>query len=146
MIRALIDTNVLASGIAGYRKGWGAPYDVIRRWRGTEYVLLTSPHVLDELATTLANEWFSQHLTESERVAAMKVVRSLGTLVEPDPTLVKGVATHWEDDLVLAAAIAGEADYLVTGDRTLRALQVFGGVRIVSVHEFLDELDAAATR
>lgn len=144
MIRALIDTNVLASGIAGYHKGRGAPYDVIRRWRENEYELLTSPHVLDELATTLANEWFSQYLTEPERQAAVKVVRSVGTVVEPNPDLVEGVATHWEDDLVLAAAVFGEADYLVTGDRKLRALRSFARVRIVSVHEFLDVLDAAA--
>jgi putative PIN family toxin of toxin-antitoxin system len=141
----LIHTNVLASGIAGYRKGWGAPYDVIRRWRENEYELLTSPHGLDELATTLANQWFSQYLTEPERQAAVKVIRSVGTVVEPNRDLVRGVATHWEDDRLLAAALAGEADFLVTGDSELLAIGSYGGASIVTVSDFVSILDAAGT-
>ena len=143
MIRALIDTNVLASGIVGYRKGQGAPFEVIRRWRANSYELLTSLHVLDELSSTLANPWFSQYLSETERLAVLKLVRTAGTVVEPSPDLVQGVATHWEDDLVLAAAITGNAHYLVTGDRKLRALRSLAGIRIVSVHEFLEVLEEA---
>ena len=43
---------------------------------------------------------------------------TLGTWVEVVPPVPK-VATHWQDDMVLAAALAGEADYLVTGDSEL---------------------------
>ena len=52
-------------------------------------------------------------------------------------TSVSGVATHPEDDLVLATAISGKADYLVTGDRQLLKLQEFEDVSIVSAAEFL---------
>lgn len=54
--------------------------------------------------------------------------------------VVAGVATHPEDDLVLATAISGSADYLVTGDRQLRQLGSFQGVVIVSPRTFLDLL------
>jgi predicted nucleic acid-binding protein len=55
---------------------------------------------------------------------------------------VTGVATHPEDDLVLAAAVSAGADYLVTGDRKLQALDTFEGVRILSPRQFLDMIEA----
>lgn len=54
---------------------------------------------------------------------------------------VSGVASHPEDDLILATAVSARADYLVTGDRQLLALHTFQGVRIVSPREFLAILD-----
>jgi len=56
---------------------------------------------------------------------------------------VTGVATHPEDDLILATAVAGEASYLVTGDRKLRAVGAFQGVTILSPREFLARLAQA---
>jgi predicted nucleic acid-binding protein len=47
------------------------------------------------------------------------------------------VATHPEDDLVLATAVSAHADYLVTGDRKLQRLGSYQGVRILSPREFL---------
>ncbi len=55
-------------------------------------------------------------------------------------TEVTKVATHKEDDLVLAAAVSAQADYLVTGDSQLQKLENFGGVAIVSPRRFLDIL------
>jgi putative PIN family toxin of toxin-antitoxin system len=54
-----------------------------------------------------------------------------------------GVATHPEDDLILATAVSADADYLVTGDRPLQALGSFRGVAIVSPRQFLAVLDGA---
>ena len=51
---------------------------------------------------------------------------------------VSGVASHPEDDLVLATAISGAAEYLVTGDRQLLALGTFRDIRIVTARQFLD--------
>jgi predicted nucleic acid-binding protein len=62
----------------------------------------------------------------------------------PVITVVVGVATHPEDDLVLAAAVSAGATYFVTGDRRFR-LRVpgFQGVQLVSPTEFVAILDAA---
>jgi predicted nucleic acid-binding protein len=54
---------------------------------------------------------------------------------------VSGVATHPEDDLILATAVAANATYLVTGDRKLRAVGNFRGVTILSPREFLATLE-----
>lgn len=59
----------------------------------------------------------------------------------PITASVSGVATHPEDDLILAAAISGCADYLVTGDARLQALGTFQGVQIMSPRVFLGILE-----
>jgi predicted nucleic acid-binding protein len=51
--------------------------------------------------------------------------------------LVEGVATHPEDDLILATALSGQVDYLVTLDQQLLRLGSYGGVQIVSPQAFL---------
>jgi uncharacterized protein len=68
------------------------------------------------------------------------VVRS-----RPITVSVSGVATHPEDDLVLAAAVSAKVDYLVTGDANLRKVDRFQGVNILSPREFLFLLEQAET-
>jgi len=50
------------------------------------------------------------------------------------------MATHPEDDLILATAASARADYLVTGDRQLLALGTFEEIAIVTPRAFLDLL------
>ena len=47
------------------------------------------------------------------------------------------VASHREDDRVLATAATAEVDYLVTGDKGLQVLGQYQGVAIVSPRDFL---------
>ncbi len=56
---------------------------------------------------------------------------------------VHGIASHWQDDLVLAAAVSGEADYLVTRDKEFRQVGEYQGVIIRTPAEFLVEVDEA---
>ncbi|MEM7533787.1 MAG: putative toxin-antitoxin system toxin component, PIN family, partial [Chloroflexota bacterium] len=44
-----------------------------------------------------------------------------------------------KDDYLLAYAIAGKADYIVTGDKDLLVLEEIEGVKIVKVHDFVTE-------
>ena len=57
---------------------------------------------------------------------------------------VHGVTSHWQDDLVLAAAVSGDADFLVTRDKEFRRVGKYRGVKIRTPAEFLTELGAAA--
>ncbi len=57
-------------------------------------------------------------------------------------TSVAGVATHPEDNLVLATAVSASADVLISGDRQLLKLGSYEGVHILSPRDFLAYLDA----
>ena len=58
----------------------------------------------------------------------------------PDNALFKKVAEDPDDDVVLNAAHAGKADYIVTGDKHLLTLNNFKKTKIVTVNQMLDIL------
>ncbi len=57
--------------------------------------------------------------------------------LQPLTVRVSGSATHPQDDLILATALSGRANYLVTGDHGLLSVGAFQAVRIVTPREFL---------
>lgn len=75
--------------------------------------------------------------------AFLRVYQAYARSVMPDPA-VRGVCDDEEDDLVLGAAIAAHADYLVTGDAGLLRVGEYRGVRIVNAATFLDILERRA--
>jgi predicted nucleic acid-binding protein len=56
---------------------------------------------------------------------------------------VHGIAVDDEDTLVLAIAVAGNADDLVTGDRRFRAVGQYEAIMIRSPREFVSILEQA---
>ena len=140
MIRAVLDTNVLVSGFASVAQTTSTPAELIRRWRFRRYSLIVSEPILYELEHTLRNEYFQQRLTPRDVDDALKLLGSEAIHIHLGLTVAR-VASHPEDDLILATAVSGDVDYLVTGDRALQALGSYQGVQIVSPRHFLGVLD-----
>lgn len=136
-MRVTLDTNTLASGAIASPGGTIAR--IIEAARAGIFDLFVSQHLFDELVSTLATPFFMRKLTSDESTGYVNLVRRVAQVV-PITAEVQGVATHPEDDLVLATAVSGNADYLVTGDLKLQALGSFHGVAIVSPRAFLDVL------
>jgi putative PIN family toxin of toxin-antitoxin system len=138
MIRATLDTNVLAAGIV--TSSHTVNGQVIQAWRENKYSLVLSEAILTELSRTLAEPYFSARLTAAQIEAILNLIRSEATVV-PLLIPVAGVATHPEDDLILATALSGKAHYLVTRDEKLQAkVKQYKGVVIVSPPVFLQRL------
>jgi putative PIN family toxin of toxin-antitoxin system len=119
VIRAVLDANVLVSGVISLSQPSSVPGEVLRRSLASEFAAITSDHILAEVERTLDKEFFRQILTDADRQDAVKAPREQLDIVQiivPEP----GVATHPEDDLVLATALSADCSYLVTGDRQLQ--------------------------
>jgi putative PIN family toxin of toxin-antitoxin system len=137
----LLDTNVLASGIFGLRSGSkSAPAQILRQWNRGLFDLLISEHILLELERTLSNRYFSARVSSGELRWHLRTLRVDAKLVGIS-VQVSGIATHPEDDLVIAAAVSGSADYLVTGDIQVLKLGTYRGVAIASPRAFLELLE-----
>lgn len=137
MIRAVLDTNVLFSGIIGVTRETSTPGAIVRAWQAAAFELITSEHIRAEVQRTLTeNPYFSSRLAAEDVTANLESLAA--DAIQAVVTVqVVGVASHPEDDLVLAAAVSAGADYLVTGDRELRALGQYRGVSILDPRAFL---------
>lgn len=137
MIRALIDANVLAPGLTTSRTD---PGKVLDAWMNNRFELIVSEPILNEVRRTLNKPYFRDRfpIIESQRVASR---RSRDAIVVPISVQVHRVAAHSADDLVIATAVSGQTDMLVTGDRQLLRLGQYEEVRILSPRTFLDLLE-----
>jgi uncharacterized protein len=140
MIRAVLDTNVLASAIAGFSLGVSTPAQLLHQWRAERFSLIISGYIEDELRRTLARPYFRNQVPPEQREAFLTLLATVAEYVEIH-TQVAGVATHPEDDPILATALSARVDYLVTGDRALREhVRHFHNIPLVSPAEFLNVL------
>lgn len=144
-MRVLLDTNALAASIVGSNLGWQTPpAQIWRRWQQKQFDLLISEQVMSELNTTLALPWFMARVDPPARELAIRRLHDIAEMTMPN-IQVNGIARHWQDDLVLSAAVSGNADYLVTGDAKFRQVDEYAGVKLRTPAEFLSELDASLT-
>ena len=138
MIRAVLDTNTIVSAILVPGRASGQVLDAVR---AGHFVLIVSSAIVDEVTRTLNRDRIRQRyrLTAHEVSATRRLLENSAELTELTFT-VQGVATHPEDDLILATAVSGQADYLETWDAQLLKLNAYEGVTIVSPRDFLDRL------
>lgn len=138
MISAVLDTNILASGTVTAST---PPGQILNRWRDGQFELVVSEHIIDELEHTLNKPYFQKHLPTNVVTAFTDLLQNEATII-PITIKVKGIATHPEDDLVIAAAVSSKADYLVTGDGPLlnRVGNSYKGVKLINPSDFLEVL------
>ena len=130
-MRVVFDTNVLYSAISA--KGFCE--EVLDEAAG-DCLLIWSNPLREELETVLTR----RHKTGPATKVALAAYLDLCELVEPEP-LPTRVCRDQDDDVVLATALAGKADVIVTGDDDLLALKSFRGIQILSPRQFLEVLD-----
>ena len=127
-MKVVFDTNVVVAGLAVR----GLCHELIELHLPLHQPIL-SPDLWDELISALRDKLGLQ----PDELPFLELYRRHSTWVEPAP-LENPVCRDPDDDRVLAAAIAGEAETIVTGDRDLLVLEAFESVRIVSPREFLE--------
>ena len=142
MISAVLDANIIASGILGYSNSESIPGVLLRLWRKGKFSLVTSKHIRDEVKNLLHKSYFTKHLSPQEisRIQALLQFQAKQVLITEE---VHNVATSPEDDLIIATAISAKAGYLVTGDGSLirKVGNSYKGVILVSPSNFLEILE-----
>ena len=139
-MRAVVDTNVLVSGLLWY----GAPHAVMERLRSGTLALVSSPALMAEFADVIGRANFDAVLARSNtsRERLLAEVRQLAEIVEPPP-LPAPVCRDPDDDKVLALAIAAQIDLVVSGDHDLLSLGSYAGIPIVDAAEAIKRIDGS---
>ena len=135
LLRVVLDTNVWISGIFF---GRGAPAQLLRQWRDGRFEVVVSSATLDELARILQSKAIQFGAPELS-TEWHELVQTYAVHVAVD-TLFGGFSRDPNDDMLLEAAVAGQVNYLVTGDKDLLVLGQIESTPIITPREFLELL------
>ncbi len=116
-MRVVLDTNILFSALISPH---GAPDAVFRAWRAARFELVTSRVQLDEIRRASRYPKL-QAILQPARVGTM--INNLQRALVLEHLTIDIEADDPDDSFLLAMAVAGKADYLVTGDRRAGLLQ-----------------------
>ncbi len=111
-MRAVIDTNTLLRLATGGQRSL-----LFRHWRARRFELLMSLATLTELRTVLARPDVQRYVPEPLGTAFAALVEQRAILVQPD--LSAPTCRDPQDSALIATAVGGRADYLVTTDPDL---------------------------
>lgn len=127
-MRVFIDTNVWLSNFLTR----GICYDIVT-YCNAEHQILTSEFVLKEIADKLR---IKLKFPREDILAAQTVVRT-GALVVTESALKGNLSRDRDDDHIIAAAVGGQADCLLTGDKDLLVLKKVHGIAVVPPNAFM---------
>jgi putative PIN family toxin of toxin-antitoxin system len=134
VIRAVLDTNTIISGI-----GWsGPPQEIVDAAINGNFVLLTSPALLEELGRVLSYPRL-RALPQDRVQEVLALLPLVAHMVEPEEKI-SVIHRDPADNRVLECAAAGEASHIVSGDDHLFALKRFRGIPIMKAADFLKVL------
>ncbi len=141
MIRAVLDANVVVSGVLSQN---GVPGRILKAWKAERFHLVRSAAILDELRRVLSYPKIRRRhgWSQAEILEFVEDIASLAILV-PGQHRLKVVAEDPTDDRYLECALEGDAAYIVSGDHDLVGLGQYEGVEILAPRRFLDLLRQA---
>ena len=134
-MRAVLDTNVLISSVIAT----GVPHEIVVKGFNSEYQIVVSVATLTEFRDTLLKYPEKFHMGEEDIQQEVETIRYFAEFVDPDEEIT-AVEDDPDDDKFLEAAVAGNVDYIVSGDRHLLDLDSFQGIEIVEPRAFYERL------
>jgi uncharacterized protein len=130
-VRLLLDTNILLSGLISPSLTQ-PPARLLDAARQEQFVLVTSPAQIDELREVAERPRIQKYLKPG-------VVDELLRFIDAAAHVVLDVLPHVtespdpKDNMILATALAGQANLIVSGDkRHVLSLEAFRGIPIVT--------------
>jgi putative PIN family toxin of toxin-antitoxin system len=147
VIRVVLDSNVVVSS---FIVPVGAPARIMAAWRAERLALLISEPVLAEYERALNYPRVRRRhgLTPRQVAREVAAIRAAATVVSPG-SVPRVVPADPDDDQILACALTGGADFIVSGDRHLLDLRDYRGIRILPPAAFVallatEETDAGS--
>lgn len=131
LVKILLDTNIIVSALI-YK---GKPEIIFKLVLDKQIRLVISPILLSELQEILLKKFdFSKRKT----IRIDQKIRKVAKIVHPKETI--NIIRDEDDNRVLEAAIEGNCNYVVTGDKDLLVFKNYKKVEIVTAEEFLSRL------
>jgi putative PIN family toxin of toxin-antitoxin system len=132
-MRVVLDTNVLISALISPS---GSAHLVYKAWQSGDFRLVSCEEQIAEMRRVTRRPAIRDWIKPAEAGRLINQIRHLAIMIDPVPQV--SASPDPADDYLLAMAVSGHADYLVTGDKSdLLALERFKRTRIVTIRRFL---------
>ena len=128
-MRVVFDSNIFISALVF--PGSQAEQAMFRILEGTDTLVL-SKAILDEVLVTLSRK-FGRDPEGLSQTAVL--LAEMAEMVKPTRKVV--VFKDDPDNRVIECAEAGEAEYIVTGDKVMLQLKLYKNIRLISLREYL---------
>jgi hypothetical protein len=140
MLRVVVDTNIFVSSLLSTT---GAPAHVIDAWRMRKYLLVMSEPLIAEIQSVLSSARIRlKYSIDSKDIEEIVMLLRREALMVPGRENLPGaIPADPQDEIILACALEGEADFIVSGDHHLLDLKEYRGIPILKAREFLQELE-----
>lgn len=129
--KVVLDTNIVVSALVY----GGKPEQVYNLVLNKQIFAITSSILLAELTETLIKK-FNFDLDRIKQLE--KITKRNFQTIHPKKTI--KLLPDQDDNCVLEAAIEGNCDYIVTGDKELLKLGLYKNIKIVTADRFLNTL------
>lgn len=128
-MKIVLDTNVLIAALIAR----GVCHELLEHCV-LRHTLLTSDFILRETHENLTEKFgYAMDLADD----AVAVLRSRMRLIAA-AKLTGQVCRDPDDDNILAAALSGKSDCIITGDKDLLVLKSYEGINILSPRDFIE--------
>lgn len=133
-MRVVIDTNIFVSSFLG-----GNPRKIIDLWKKGRITLCLSKDILDEYFEVLQRIGLKNEEELKELLTFLsKSVNIIFTVKTPK---IKAVKDDPDDDKFIECAVALKAEVIVSGDKAVKEIGEYMGIRILSPRQFVDQYD-----
>jgi putative PIN family toxin of toxin-antitoxin system len=138
MIRVVIDTNTIVSAFI-VKHPQAYPQRIYQAILNQQILPLTSTEAIEELEDVLPRPHIARRhkLTPEEVAQAIDEYAQACEFVDGQIT-VQVIEDDPDDDVFLAIALEGRADYIVSGNRHLLDLKALHGIPILSPRDFVE--------
>ena len=137
MLRAVIDTNVFVSGLIS---PYGVPGKILKAWENKKITILVNRSILKEIQGVLTRPGIRKYhrLNDRQIHQYCEKIGQFSTLVQ-ESRKPPAIPIDPDDLMLIDCAIAGKAEFLVTGDKELLKLGTLGTLTILSPAEFISK-------
>lgn len=132
MPRVVIDTNIFISGLLKSPTN----RQIIEALKKSEFTLITSPQILDELIGVIARPKFNNVITRETAEKLIETIKTQAILVKPTRCF-DVIKDDPPDNRFLEASLEAKVDFIISGDHHLISLKIFRNIPIITSAKFL---------
>jgi putative PIN family toxin of toxin-antitoxin system len=129
-MKVVIDTNIFVSSFFG-----GNPRKIVDFWKNGKIILCLSKDILDEYVDVLQRIGLKEE-EEIEELLSL-FAKGFNIVFTTKTPKIKAVKDDPDDDKFIECAVALKAEVIITGDKALKAMNEYMGIKILTPQQFL---------